>query len=109
MCACSTFVQVRSRHNIEGQLKSKKQESAKFSREVAIIEKKVREKEVEMNRRKPMYIKAKERTSHVLKRLEASKYVKNKPAQYNNNYAFFRKAHAKAVDIHKKQKDEVLD
>ena len=35
----------------------------------------MREKEVEMNRIKPQYIKSKEETSHVLKRLEASKYV----------------------------------
>ena len=35
----------------------------------------VREKEVELNQKKPMYIKAKEKTSHVLKRLEASKLV----------------------------------
>ena len=40
---------------------------------MSIIERQVREKEVEMNRRKPLYIKAKEKTSHVLKRLEATK------------------------------------
>ena len=33
------------------------------------------EHEVQMSKRKPLYIKAKERTSHVLKRLEASKYA----------------------------------
>ena len=40
-----------------------------------MLEKKVREQEVEMSKRKPLYIKAKEKTSHVLKRLEASKYA----------------------------------
>ena len=35
----------------------------------------MREHEVQMSKRKPLYIKAKERTSHVLKRLEASKYA----------------------------------
>ena len=63
------------RQKIESQLKAKKQESAKWSREMGVIEKRMREKEVELNKKKPLYIKAKERTSHVIKRLEATKYV----------------------------------
>lgn len=61
------------RQKIESQLKGKKQESARWSREMSVIEKRVREREVEMNRKKPLFIKAKERTSHVIKRLEATK------------------------------------
>jgi len=61
------------RQKIENQLKAKKQEQAKLSREMGVIEKKMREREVEMNRKKPLYIKAKEQTSHVIKRLEATK------------------------------------
>ena len=68
-------VQVSRRGKIESQMKSKKQESAKWSREMAVVEKKKREKEVEMNKLKPLFIKAKEQTLHVVKRLEASKYV----------------------------------
>lgn len=68
-------VQSHRRGKIESQLKAKKQEAAKWSREVSLLEKKVREQEVEMSKRKPLYIKAKEKTSHVLKRLEASKYI----------------------------------
>lgn len=56
-------------------MKAKKSEAAKWSREVALIEKKLREKEVEINKAKPLYIKAKEKTSHVAKRLEANKKV----------------------------------
>lgn len=56
-------------------MKTKKQESAKWSREMAVVEKKKREKEMEMNKLKPLFIKAKEQTLHVVKRLEASKYV----------------------------------
>ena len=56
-------------------MKSKKQESAKWSREIAVVEKKKREKEVEMNKLKPLFIKAKEQTLHVVKRLEASRYL----------------------------------
>lgn len=56
-------------------MKSKKQESAKWSREMAVVEKKKREKEVEMNKLKPLFIKAKEQTLHVVKRLEASRHA----------------------------------
>ena len=65
--------QMNRRLKIESQLKAKKQGSAKWAREMGVIEKKMREKEVEMNKKKPLYIKAKERTSHVIKRLEATK------------------------------------
>lgn len=82
--------EIRTRHNLEEQLKSKKQNSAKFSREMSIIEKKMREKEVELNKKKLLYIKAKEKTSHVLKRLEASK-----------------KAQTKAKEINRKHKDQI--
>ena len=61
------------RQKIEADLKSKKQESAKLSREMSVLEKKVREREVQLNKKRPLYIKAKERTSHVTKRLEATK------------------------------------
>ena len=69
------LLQCHRHSKIEAQLKAKKQEAAKWSREVGLLEKKVREQEVEMSKKKPLYIKAKEKTSHVLKRLEASKYI----------------------------------
>ena len=69
------FPQSNRRQKIESQLKTKKQEAARWSRELSLLEKKVREHEVEMSKRRPLYIKAKERTSHVLKRLEASRYM----------------------------------
>ncbi len=68
-------MQLGVRGKLEGEIKGKKQENAKWSREVATLEKKMREKEVEMNQTKPLYIKAKEKTSHVTKRLEANKYA----------------------------------
>ena len=69
------FVQLSRRGKLENQMKTKKQESAKWSREMAVVEKKKREKEMEMNKLKPLFIKAKEQTLHVVKRMEASKYV----------------------------------
>lgn len=68
-----TFLQTNRQQKIEGQLKAKKQGAAKFAREMSLIEKTMREKEVELVKKKPLYIKAKERTLHVVKRLEASK------------------------------------
>ena len=67
------LLQTNRQQKIEGQLKAKKQGAAKFSREMSLIEKTMREKEGELVKKKPMYIKAKERTLHVVKRLEASK------------------------------------
>lgn len=69
------FLQLSRRGKLENQMKTKKQESAKWSREMAVVEKKKREKEMEMNKLKPLFIKAKEQTLHVVKRMEASKYV----------------------------------
>ena len=75
LCTNDVYFQQSRRQKIENQLKTKKQEQAKLSREMGVIEKKMREREVEMNKKKPLYIKAKERTSHVIKRLEATKWV----------------------------------
>lgn len=68
-------MQAKTRQYAEAELKAKKMETAKWSREMSIVERKMREREVELNHKKPLYIKAKEKTSHVLKRLEASKWV----------------------------------
>ena len=68
-----TQTQTSRQAKIETQLKAKKQESARWSRETSAIEKQIRVKEVELNHCKPLFIKAKEKTSHVIKRLEASK------------------------------------
>ena len=61
------------RSKIEEQLKGKKQESAKWAREVATLEKRMKEKEMEAHRLKPQYIKAKELTTHTTNRLKANK------------------------------------
>lgn len=61
------------RSKIEEQLKSKKQESAKWAREVATLEKRMREKEVEAHHLKPQFMKAKELTAHTTNRLKANK------------------------------------
>ena len=77
MCAkphpLTLFVQSRRRETCEDQLKVKRQEMARFSRETAVTEKKMREVETEVSRLRTEYIKAKQKTAHVVKRLQASK------------------------------------
>ena len=58
---------------MEDQLKAKKQESAKWAREVSTLEKRMKEKEMEAHRLKPQYIKAKELTAHTTNRLKANR------------------------------------
>nr|QIC49988.1 structural maintenance of chromosomes protein 1 [Actinia equina] len=88
------------KQSIEHQLKGKKQENAKLAREMATIEKTIREKEVELNQKRPAFIKAKEKTSHVIKRLETSKkaYEKAKEA---------RQRHLAEIDELKNSLEEV--
>lgn len=80
----------KEKNEIEQKLKSKKQENAKLSREMASVEKKIASKEAEQNKNKPLYIKAKEKTSHLSKRIENSK-----------------KAVAKAKEAYKKHEAEI--
>ncbi|KAJ7391318.1 Structural maintenance of chromosomes protein 1B, partial [Desmophyllum pertusum] len=82
----------KKKNEIDQQLKSKKQENARFSREMASVEKKIASKEAELNKNRPQYIKAKEKTSHVLKRIETSK-----------------KAYDKAKNVHKKHQAEIKE
>ncbi|XP_065903678.1 structural maintenance of chromosomes protein 1A-like [Dysidea avara] len=81
---------INKRDRTEAQLKAKKQASAKQTRESNTVEKKIRDKEVELSKKRPLFINAKEATSHVTKRLEATK-----------------KAHRKAVESQKKHQQEI--
>eukprot|EP00112_Aurelia_sp_Birch-Aquarium-sp1_P012291 Seg2586.6 transcript_id=Seg2586.6/GoldUCD/mRNA.D3Y31 product="Structural maintenance of chromosomes protein 1A" protein_id=Seg2586.6/GoldUCD/D3Y31 len=78
--------------NIEDLLKGKKAESAKMSREQAITEKKMTDKESELNRKRPMYIKAKEKRDHAVTKVESTK-----------------KSLAKTKDKHRRQLKEIDD
>uniref|UniRef100_H2YW15 SMC hinge domain-containing protein n=1 Tax=Ciona savignyi TaxID=51511 RepID=H2YW15_CIOSA len=61
------------REKYEEEIKKKKQEQGKFMRELSALEKKIQEKETELNRKRPMYIKAKENTNFVMKKIESAK------------------------------------
>ncbi|XP_066920208.1 structural maintenance of chromosomes protein 1A-like [Clytia hemisphaerica] len=57
----------------ETQLQAKKSEGGKVSREIALKEKQVTEKEAELNKKRPLFIKAKQSTQHQQKKLEDTK------------------------------------
>eukprot|EP00794_Sanderia_malayensis_P007356 gene7356-8176_t len=80
------------KNTIEEHLKVKKAESARLSRELAVIEKKMSAKEIELNKKRPLYIKAKERRDHAIVKLEGTK-----------------KNHAKTKEQHKRQQSEISD
>ncbi|XP_023244504.1 structural maintenance of chromosomes protein 1A-like isoform X2 [Centruroides sculpturatus] len=63
----------RRREKIEEEVKDKKKEHGKLQRELAKIEQQIREAEIELNKKRPAYIKAKERTTHMQKKLETAK------------------------------------
>lgn len=53
-------------------LKDKKKEGGKISRDLAKIEQDIREAESEMNKKHPLYIKAKEKVAHTQKKLDGA-------------------------------------
>jgi structural maintenance of chromosome 1 len=80
------------RETCEEQLKLKRQDMARMSRETAVAEKKVRTKEAELSKLRPEFINAKQKSAHVMKRLQASKT-----------------AHAKAIKKHEDHEDTIKD
>lgn len=58
---------------IEEQLQIKKSEAGRISREIALKEKQVNEKEAELNKKRPLFIKAKQSTQHKVTKLEDTK------------------------------------
>lgn len=63
----------RRKDKIEAELKEKKKDVGKAQRELAKVEQTHRDADVELNKRKPAYIKAKEKTAHMQKKLDAAK------------------------------------
>ena len=54
-------------------MKDKRKEQGKKQRELAAMEQDIREKDAEISRKKPTFIKAKERVKHLEKKLESAK------------------------------------
>nr|CAB3266384.1 structural maintenance of chromosomes protein 1A [Phallusia mammillata] len=64
---------LKKREKIDEEVKKRKQEQGKFLRELSAFDKKIQEKETELNKKRPLYIKAKENTNFVMKKLESAK------------------------------------
>lgn len=54
-------------------MKEQKKESGKLGRELQKIDQDIREMEVEISKKRPTFIKAKERVAHMLKKVESAK------------------------------------
>jgi structural maintenance of chromosome 1 len=65
--------QEKKREKAEEVLKEKKKESGKLGRDLAKIEQDIREVEVEITKKRPAFIKAKERVAHMQKKCESAK------------------------------------
>lgn len=63
----------RKKDKIEDEIKEKKKEQGKLTRELTKVETRIKESEVELNKKRPLYIKAKEKTAHMIKKLEGAK------------------------------------
>ncbi|KAJ8301830.1 hypothetical protein KUTeg_020817 [Tegillarca granosa] len=63
----------RKRERIEDEIKDKKKDQGKMTRELTKIEQQIKESEVELNKKRPLYIKAKEKTAHMIKKLDSDK------------------------------------
>lgn len=61
------------RSRIEDEVRDKKKEIGRVQRELAKLEQQYREADVELNKKKPAFIKAKERTTHMNKKLDAAR------------------------------------
>ncbi|ELT90865.1 hypothetical protein CAPTEDRAFT_228943 [Capitella teleta] len=63
----------RKREKIEDEIKEKKKEVGRMGKELNKIEQLIRDSEVDLNKKRPQFIKAKEKTTHMVKKLESAK------------------------------------
>lgn len=64
---------VEKKDEINGKIKDRKQGHNKLSKELATLDKQIREAELNLNKKRPAFIKAKENVSHIEKKLETAK------------------------------------
>jgi len=65
--------EVLKRDKIEEEIKEKKKEHGKLIRDLTKIDQGIKNSEVELNKKRPLYIKSKEKTAHMVKKLESAK------------------------------------
>ncbi|CAJ0939944.1 unnamed protein product [Ranitomeya imitator] len=71
-----TNIQKAQVTHCEKELKTAKRDSGRMSRELQLIEKEIKSREILLNNLRPQYIKAKENTAHRLKKSESTKSAK---------------------------------
>lgn len=65
--------EVAAQGGVEDELKGKKKEQARLIKEISRMEQKYKDLEVELNKKRPQFIKAKEKTAHLAKKLDSAK------------------------------------
>jgi len=76
----------KRRDKIEAEIKDKKKEQGTVSRDLTKLEQQIKESETALNRKRPQYIKAKEQTSHMTKKLEGSKKSLKQATKKHENH-----------------------
>ncbi|CAG5126155.1 unnamed protein product, partial [Candidula unifasciata] len=91
----------KRREKIEAEIKEKKKEQGTISRELAKLDQQIKESETALNKKRPQYIKAKEQTSHMTKKLDAAKKSLKQAIKKHEN-------HNQTVAEIQEQLDEVM-
>uniref|UniRef100_A0A2C9K3R1 Structural maintenance of chromosomes protein n=1 Tax=Biomphalaria glabrata TaxID=6526 RepID=A0A2C9K3R1_BIOGL len=76
----------KRREKIETEIRDKKKEQGTLSRELTKLEQQIKESETNLNKKRPQYIKAKEQTSHMTKKLDASKKSLKQAVKKHENH-----------------------
>jgi len=91
---------------LEGEVKTKKQEQGKVMREMTFIDADVHKKEKELNKKRPRYIKAKENTSYMTKKVENSKKsLKTAELRHDNHMQVIRDLKKQIHEVDAKRKE----
>jgi structural maintenance of chromosome 1 len=77
---------IKQKEKIETEVKNKKTNLSKISKELAGIDRKIRDVELNLNKKRPTYIKAKENATHIEKKLETAKKSKASALKAHDNH-----------------------
>ncbi|XP_072913711.1 structural maintenance of chromosomes protein 1A-like [Hemitrygon akajei] len=86
----------------EEEVRTVKKELGKLNRELQKVEKEIKAHESNLNERRPSYIKAKENTRHLIKKVEMAKNsMKNSEKQYNKHQQEVKDLESELEDLNK--------
>ncbi|KAK3102279.1 hypothetical protein FSP39_010179 [Pinctada imbricata] len=98
--------ETRRRDRIEEEIKEKKKEQGKVARELTKIEQSIKEADVELNKKRPLYIKAKEKTAHMIKKLDAGKKsLKQAKKTHDNHEQEIRQLEQELAEVDRKRQE----